>query len=143
METSLMATLHLPRNGRSPSICRAALITLLAFGAVSALLGGWYGMAGAKDVPLDWLNGTPFDSYFIPSLFLFAVVGGSLGLAAFLVVADRPTAQLGSKAAGVLLIGWILIQVAAIGWVSWLQGATLVAGMTIVILSEGLQRTET
>ena len=33
-------------------------------------------MAGAENVPVEWLQGSPFHSYFIPGLFLFLTVGG-------------------------------------------------------------------
>ena len=73
---------------RRASRLRYTLCGPLAFGALNAFAGGYYGMAGAKDVPLEWLEGTPFSSYFIPSLILFIVVGGAL-LAAALVVFTR------------------------------------------------------
>jgi hypothetical protein len=56
---------------------RYVLGSLLAFGALNAFAGGYYGMSGAEDVPKEWLEGSPFDDYFIPGLVLFVVVGGS------------------------------------------------------------------
>ena len=58
-------------------IIRIILGTLLAIIALNALGGGFYGMMGAKEIPIEWLKGSPFKSYFIPALFLFVVVGGS------------------------------------------------------------------
>jgi hypothetical protein len=56
---------------------RYVLGSLLAFGALNAFAGGYYGMSGAEDVPKEWLEGSPFDNYFIPGFVLFIVVGGS------------------------------------------------------------------
>jgi len=50
---------------------------LLAFVALNAFAGGYYGLSGAKGIPREWLTGRPFASYFIPGLFLLVVIGGA------------------------------------------------------------------
>jgi hypothetical protein len=73
---------------------RYPLGVLLLFSALNALGGGSYGMlGGAKGIPLEWLAGSPFRDYFIPSLILFAVVGGSTLLAGIAVLARWPMAR--------------------------------------------------
>lgn len=123
---------------------RPATTLLLGLGlllvGLCAVAGGWYGLAGASGVPLDWLSGSPFRTYFVPSLFLFAVVGG-LHVAAAAVVflhgrASRPMAA----SAGVLLAAWIVMQVGVIGYVSWLQPACALAGLATFALSLGMPR---
>lgn len=47
---------------------RRALVALEAVVALNAVGGGIYGLAGAKNVPREWLAGSPFHSYTIPSL---------------------------------------------------------------------------
>jgi hypothetical protein len=64
----------------SATIVRRSLGTLLAFMALNSIGGGIYGVAGAKGVPLEWLEGSPFRSYLLPSLILIFVVGGSCGV---------------------------------------------------------------
>ena len=54
---------------------RITLGVILALLALNALGGGYYGMAGAENVPLEWLEGSPFKTYFIPSLILFLIIG--------------------------------------------------------------------
>ncbi|MEJ2009734.1 MAG: hypothetical protein P8Z30_16535 [Acidobacteriota bacterium] len=66
---------------------RFALGSLLAFGALNAFAGGYYGLAGARGVPTEWLAGSPFRDYWIPSLILFIIVGGSFLVAAVAVFA--------------------------------------------------------
>ena len=39
---------------------RYLLGALLTFGAINAFAGGYYGLSGAKGVPLEWLEGSPF-----------------------------------------------------------------------------------
>ena len=64
---------------------RYSLGGLLAFGALNAFGGGYYGLAGAAGVPTEWLKGSPFPDYFVPSLILLVVVGGSFLVAAIAV----------------------------------------------------------
>ena len=42
------------------TMIRSLLIGLLTFGALNAFAGGYYGLAGAKGVPIEWLRGQPF-----------------------------------------------------------------------------------
>src|SRR4051812_27480018 len=49
---------------------RWILGSLLLLVALNAFGGGYYGMAGAPNVPTEWLEGSPFTSYFLPSLIL-------------------------------------------------------------------------
>lgn len=105
---------------------------LLAFIAINAFGGGSYGMMSPKELPKEWLEGSPFDSFFIPSLVLFVVVGGSHILAAFWVLRNKPHGYTAAILAGVVLLIWILVQVAIIGFVSFLQ--PLMAGLAVVVL---------
>ena len=114
---------------------RFALGSLLALGALSAFGGGIYGMRGAPDVPVSWLEGTPFTSYVVPSAILFVVVGGTLLFASVTTFVRARIAQQAAIAAGVILLGWIGAQVALLGYVSWLQPVTAIAGVVILALA--------
>ena len=117
---------------------RYALGSLLVFGAVNAFAGGYYGLSGAPGVPLDWLAGSPFKDYFIPSLVLFVIVGGTLGFAALAVFARFRLARRSAVLAGTIVLVWIAVQVAIIGYVSWMQPATFIAGLVILTLARRL-----
>lgn len=108
---------------------------LLAFGALNAFGGGYYGLTGAKEIPKEWLEGSPFTDYFIPSLVLFFVVGGSFLVTAVAVFARWRSARLLTLATGAIVLGWIGIQVAIIGYVSWMQPATAIVAAVILALS--------
>ena len=126
---------------RSRRFIRYLLGALLAFGALNAFGGGFYGLAGAKDIPTEWLRGSPFSSYFVPSLILLVVVGGSFLASAIAVFArfrfDRPMAL----ATGATVLGWIAVEVAIIGSVSWMQPATVAVGLLVLLLAWFLPRT--
>jgi hypothetical protein len=118
---------------------RYALGGLLGFVAANAVGGGIYGLTGARGVPVEWLHGTPFRSYVVPSLILLVVVGGGCAAAAIATVARHPRARSWSLAAGAIVLGWIAVQVALIGYVSWLQPAVAIAGVSIVMLASALE----
>ena len=114
---------------------RYSLGSLLAFGALNAIGGGYYGLSGAAGVPTEWLEGSPFSDYFIPSLILLVVVGGSFVIAAIVVFAGLRIARVAALAAGLVVLGWLVAQVAIIGYVSWMQPTTAVAGVLVLLLA--------
>lgn len=114
---------------------RYLLGALLTFGAINAFAGGYYGLSGAKGVPLEWLAGSPFSDYFIPSLILFVVVGGVFSFAAIAVFMRSRLARVSAFVAGTVVLVWIGVQLAIIGYVSWMQPTTLVAGVFVLILA--------
>jgi hypothetical protein len=132
MNTMTLPTV--PRVRRSPEALRLVLGVVLAFAALNAFGGGVYGITGAPGVPVEWLEGTPFSSYFVPSVILFVVVGGAFLFAAVAVFARARFASRAAVAAAVIVLGWIGVQVALLGSVSWMQPVTAVTGILILVL---------
>ncbi len=122
------------------NLIRYVLATLLVFVALNAFAGGFYGMSGAEGVPIEWLSGTPFHDYFIPSLILFVVVGGSSLVAAIAVFLRRRFARLLAFDAVVTLFVWLAVQLVIIGYVSWMQPTTATVGFLVLILTWALPR---
>jgi hypothetical protein len=116
-------------------VTRFSLGILLVILAINAFGGGFYGMSGAPDVPVEWIENTPFTSYFIPSLILFVVVGGASLFAGILVFRKSLYARLASFFAGMITIIWISVQVAMIGYVSWMQPTTAAVAAVILVLT--------
>lgn len=116
------------------STLRFVLGGLLAFGFVNAVAGGYYGISGAEGVPVEWLEGTPFDDYLVPSLILLTVVGGAFLLGAIAVFSQHRTALAAAAAAGIILLVWIAVQVSMIGLVSWMQPASALFGLILLAL---------
>jgi hypothetical protein len=119
---------------------RVLLVALLALVTLNALGGGIYGLSGAPAVPVAWLQGSPFHSYFVPSLVLLVVVGGSQLVAGVLLVARPRWGVPAAILAGTILVGWIVVQVAIIGYVSWMQPASFAAGLLEGVLGLALRR---
>lgn len=120
---------------RSDSLIRRSLGTLLLLVALNAFGGGWYGMAGADAVPISWLEGSRFRDYFIPSMILFVVVGGSALLSAILVFMRQRKARFFSFLCVLIIILWLSIQIITIGYVSWMQPTTAAATFIILLLA--------
>lgn len=114
---------------------RTTLIVLEIFIGIAALGGGVYGLSGARSVSREWLQGSPFRTYFVPSLVLLFVVGGSMLAAAGLLLGDMSAARLVSLEAGIIVVAWIVAQVSVIGYRHWLQPALAVLGLAVVALS--------
>ena len=116
-------------------LTRYSLGVLLAIVAINAFGGGIYGLSGAKAVPIAWLEGTPFQSYFIPSLILLTAVGGTSLSACITTFRSSPKAINLCYISGLVLLVWILVQVYMIGYVSWLQPAMFIAALLILLLT--------
>lgn len=129
-------------DGAAPARQRGAdelaLLGLELTTGIGALAGAWYGLSGAPEVPVEWLDGTPFRDYRIPSVILGAAVGGSMLAAAGSVLRRGSRRRTCSVAAGVVLVGWIGTQVAMIGWRSPLQPAYLGVGIATFALARRL-----
>ena len=122
-------------TARRSSGIRYVLGSLLAFGALNAAYGGYYGLSGAKGVPLEWLSGSPFRDYFIPSLILLVVMGGSFLAGAIAAFANSRLARTAGLWAGVVVLVWISVQLGIIGYVSWMQPVTAVGGIAVLGLA--------
>jgi hypothetical protein len=126
---------HGPRAAQRRPAIRYLLGSLLAFGALCAFGGGYYGLAGAKDVPREWLEGTPFKDYFFPSLILFVVVGGSCLIAAAAVLARLQIGRVAAFGAAAVLLIWLAVESLMLGYVSWMQPTTTAGALVVLLLA--------
>lgn len=120
---------------KAQNFVRYTLGSLLALVALNALGGGYYGMSGARGVPLEWLEGSPFKSYFIPGLALLILVGGSSLFASIAVFARFNFARPASFIYVILVFVWLTVQIFIIGYVSWMQPATAIISLIILLLT--------
>lgn len=117
---------------------RIVLVALEIFVGIGAVAGGLGVMTNGIRLPVEWLQGSPFDSYAIPGLILMIAVGGSQLVAAVTVLREREWGAAASLAAGLVLVVWIVAQVVIIGFRSWLQPFFLVLGFLIFGLATRL-----
>ena len=106
---------------RSPLdlFARAALALDILL-SVGALAGGTALMLGPRGeilpLSLSALRGSPFDTYFVPGLILFGVLGIGPLLAARLVWLRNRLAPLATCVVGVALLVWLAVEIAIVGY---------------------------
>jgi hypothetical protein len=115
-----------------------AVGTLAGLTAANAIGGAVYGVRGAPDVSREWLTGSPFRDYSVPSVVLGTAVGGTAGAASLAAWrADEHAGPAAMLARGVL-VAWIAAQVRVIGLRSPLQPAMAAVGVALVALGRRL-----
>jgi hypothetical protein len=113
-----------------------ALELILSIGAVA---GGLILMLAPRGeiipLPLSALAGSPFDTYFVPGLILFGVLGLGPLVAARLVWLQHPLAPAAEFVVGAALVTWVGVEVAIIGYSDEppLQAIYMVLGVAILL----------
>ena len=93
-----------------PNSVRYALGALLSLGALNAFGGGAFGLSGARGIPTEWLEGSPFADYVVPSLILVVAVVPFAWASAAAQRLRPATAQAGLAIGIVLGIGFLVFQ---------------------------------
>jgi hypothetical protein len=122
-----------------------AFNALSAIGGGIALLLGTYQdgvlieAGGRAQFPLEGLQHTPFSDYTIPALILTIGVGGSSLIAAVLVFTGREEGVLASVVAGLVMAGYIVVEVVMLRQgISWIEGLYFALGLAISGLATSL-----
>jgi len=104
---------------RGPLILTHAVLGIAAVAAGQAFVrdpsGRTLGMSP------DYLDGSPFPDFRVPGLFLAVVIGTANFASAFALWRGARRAALLSLATGALLLAWIAIQTAIVGFRHWSQ----------------------
>lgn len=108
------------------------LLGLLLFNAISALGGGLALMTGAIPSQPSWTAHTDFGSQYFPGVILMAIVGGSALTAALALMKRAHAWQLSSIAAGVIMLVWIVGEIASIRGFHFLQVVYFVTGAGVL-----------
>jgi hypothetical protein len=116
-----VSTLTKPAIPVRPNTRPIALLAIEPFLAIAAIGGGIGLLTGLIDLPREWIDDMPFDSYAIPGVVLLVVVGGAWLIATLSLYARHSSAPLASLAAGFVQLGWFAVQVALLGYISWMQ----------------------
>jgi branched-subunit amino acid transport protein AzlD len=129
---------HRLKNIRS--LLKLIVAGLLVFNGVAALFGGGNLMSSPDGSSLSlsegWLKHTPFNSYLIPGIILFATNGIFSFVVLALIVFGIKKYPWYVMAQGAVLTGWIVIQVLMIRTVEGLH--LLMGGVGITLLLCGI-----
>jgi hypothetical protein len=135
----------LPPRGAPLATAAKVVIGLEVILAVGALAGGamlfFYPDGSALGMPLSLLEHAGFKSFRIPGLVLFFVNGVFPLVSAIATLRRLPWAARSVMAVGVLLVGWITVQVALLrSFHAPLHGTYLLLGLVIAALGLALHR---
>jgi hypothetical protein len=123
------------RAPHSWTLRRRALLTIeLLVGAMAVPCGIALTLNGLG-MSEDLLDGSPFDSFLIPGLVLTFVVGTSQLAAAWLLWRGDDRSGPASFAAGVVLLGWILVETLLIHEGRGLQATIFALAVAIIALA--------
>jgi hypothetical protein len=120
---------------RTLPVARWLLVGLEVLIAVNAIYGGIGLMVNGMGMPGDWLDATPFDSWTVPGVFLLVAVAVPMSVAAIGELTWWRLAYLASVLAGLVLIGWIVVQVLVLRRYFFLQPVLGVAGVLVIGLA--------
>ncbi len=113
-------------------------MVLLSLLAVAALPPGWLLITrpdgSGLGLPLVLLAQSPFSDYRVPGLVLFGVIGLGALAGAVLAACDHRWAPRATQLVGLLLVGWIAVQVGLIGDTSFLQPVMGLWGFLLLAL---------
>ena len=114
---------------------RVSLLTVAWFNLASALVGMvGLTLGGGLGIPLEWLDGSPFDSYAWPGVILGVIVGGSQLVAILAQRGKYRLARGAHVAAGLIMMIWIFVEIAMMLVWSPLQGIYFATGFAQVVL---------
>jgi hypothetical protein len=109
--------------------------------SIGALGGGVVLMLAPRGeimpLPLSALAGSPFDTYFVPGLILFGVLGLGPLIAARLTWLHHPLAPVAAFVVGAGLLIWVAVEVAIIGYSNEppLQAIYGILGVAILLVA--------
>lgn len=134
-----MTTTYIPHPpvtlANAPIWWRALVAGLTGITAVGAWFGTWYltGDAPAREIPFappDFLPG----GWTFGGFALLVLVAAPMTVACWLAATGHNSAPAAATTAGAVLVAWIAIQVALIGFVFWLQPAMALIGLVVTVL---------
>ena len=122
---------------------KSLLFILVSFVAVTATLSGLIMISnpdgGVMNLPLSLLDGTPFKDFLIPGILLSIIVGGVNLLAVFYNIQRHVNRYNWAMAGGIMISGWIVVQMILIQAAHWLHFLYLGIGILIVLLAYQLK----
>lgn len=118
------------------------LQAFIGVGAVAGGLGLALDPSGASlGVPLELLEETPFATFLVPGIVLFAVNGlGSLAGAVASFARYRYAGEI-AMALGAFLVAWIIVQVYWMSGFHWLHWLYLILGIVEAVLGWSVAKT--
>ena len=121
---------------------RLTTILLLLIVAANALVAGYLFIvdpSGAKlNIPLSMLSHSPFTNFLVPGIILFTVNGVFNLIAAVTIILRLKIYPTLVVWQGIILIGWITIQIILLQNFNFLHSIMIIIGLTLFVLGNRL-----
>ncbi|MBL7745279.1 MAG: hypothetical protein JNN00_17525 [Chitinophagaceae bacterium] len=118
---------------------RSLLFILVAFIGATATVSGLLMIAepGGRilNLPLSLLDTTPFTDFLIPGILLTLLVGVINLLAVFFNLQRHPSRYNWAMVGGIMITGWIIVQMILIQAAHWLHFIYLGIGILIILIA--------
>jgi hypothetical protein len=120
------------------------LFILVAFVALTATFSGLIIISNPADggminLQQNLLSNTPFKNFLVPGIILTVLVGGVNMIAVVLNIQRHPGRYNWALAGGVMISGWIVVQMILLNAFSWLQLVYLGIGLLIMLTAYQLK----
>lgn len=125
-------------------VIKIVSIALLLFNGIGAIYGGGslilHPDGSGLQMPLEILKLSPFSDFLIPGIVLFIVNGVGSFFALFTVLFNKKKNYLFVMAQGVVLCGWIVIQIIMIKQLLTLHYVMFTTGVLLIITGYLIKR---
>lgn len=123
---------------------KTLLTVLISFTVITSLLSGFAILmhingGGPIQLDINLLKNTPFSTFLIPGLVLTFIVGGANLLALIHIINKDSNKYNYAIFAGVMLLGWICIQISLIQNYSWLQLLYFIIAIFTILIAYQLK----
>jgi hypothetical protein len=122
---------------------KTVLFLMISFIGITSALSGLLLISNPDgsimNLPPSLLNGTPFKNFMVPGIILTAAVGG-VNLVAVVNNIQRSSNRYNwAIAGGVMICGWIIVQMILIKAAHWLHFLYLGTGLLIILVAYQLK----
>ncbi|HAO47341.1 MAG TPA: hypothetical protein PLZ45_03920 [Ferruginibacter sp.] len=125
---------------------RTILFILTCFVALTSLVSGiiiiTYPDGRVMQLSTDLLATSPFTDFLVPGIVLTVLVGGTSLLALFFNIGRHVSRYKWALAAGIMVCGWIIVQMLFINTFFWLQFIYLGVGIIMMLIAYQLMGKE-
>jgi hypothetical protein len=122
---------------------KTLLFILVSFIAVTSTLSGLLMISkpdgSILNLPLTLLEGTTFKNFLLPGILLTLLVGGVNLLAVFYNMQRHPNRYNWAMAGGIMISGWIIVQMVILHAAHWLHFVYLGIGLLIILVAYQLK----
>lgn len=99
---------------------KKVLIAAVIFQGISGMAGG-IGLISdptgkSLNIPIEWLQGSPFNNYLLPGILLLIVLGIYPLIIAIGLLRNKYWGWMGSSYLGIALLIWIIVEIMVIGY---------------------------